>query len=195
MESTHVRESDDRSLLGRLHGSGVRALHGQREKRPPAMVGVRIAGPEAPEVALVEDHHPIQTLPPDAPDHPLGIGILPGAPRGGQDLVDAQVRHAALKPRAIHGIAIAKQVLGRGLPGAPWRPWWGSVPRRSTRPPPAAVRPGPSGTSSWATNLPFLATHYGAWMRIRIRNRGIPRGCARKGVRYLLTLIPLNTPP
>ena len=34
-------------------------------------------------------------------------------------MIGAQVRHVALKPRAVYGIAIAKQVLGRGLPGAP----------------------------------------------------------------------------
>ena len=47
----------------------------------------------------------------------------------------------------------------------------------------------PDATSSItrAADLSFLTTHYGVWMRIRIRNRGIPRGCARKGVRYLLT--------
>jgi hypothetical protein len=33
-------------------------------------------------------------------------------------LIDAQARQVALKPRTIHGIAIAKQLLGRGLPGA-----------------------------------------------------------------------------
>ena len=148
MESTHFRESDDRSLFRRLCRAGVRAIHGERQMRPPAMVVVRIAGQEAPEVALAENHHLIQALPPDAPDHPLGIGILPRTPRRGQDLIDAQVRHVALKPRAIHGIAIAKQVLGRGLPGFPGRcvggPSLGDLPSRRPRPRgPGRVGPSP----------------------------------------------------
>jgi hypothetical protein len=57
---------------------------------------VEVAGKHTPEVAFAENHHLIQALPPDAPDHPLGIGILPRTPRRGQDLIDAQVRHAAL---------------------------------------------------------------------------------------------------
>ena len=36
-----------------------------------------------------------------------------------------------------------------------------------------------------ATSPIILTTHHGVWIRIRIRNRGIPRGYARKGVRYL----------
>ncbi len=117
MESTHFRECDCGSLLGRLHRSGVGAIHGQRQMRPPPMVVVEVAGQEAPEVALAEDHHMVQALPPDAADHPLGIRILPGAPRGSQDLVDAQARDAPLKSLAIHGIAVAEQVRGRRIPG------------------------------------------------------------------------------
>ena len=44
------------------------AIHGQRQARPPAVVVAKIAGQEAPEVALAEDHHVIQTLPPDTPE-------------------------------------------------------------------------------------------------------------------------------
>ena len=63
MESTHVRESDDRSPRRRLYRAGVRALHGQRQVRPPMVVVVKIAGQEAPQVGLAEDHHVIQALP------------------------------------------------------------------------------------------------------------------------------------
>ena len=68
MESTHFRGCDDRSLLRRLHRSGVRAIHGQRQMRAPPMVVVKVAGQEVPEVGLAEDNHMVQTLPPDAPD-------------------------------------------------------------------------------------------------------------------------------
>jgi len=48
MQSTHVRESDDRTLLKRLHRTGVRALHGQRQVRTPVMVikNISIIHPE-----------------------------------------------------------------------------------------------------------------------------------------------------
>jgi hypothetical protein len=68
MEATHFREGDDRALLRRLHRAGVRAIHGQRQMRTPAVVIVRIAGQEAPEVALAEDHNLIQAFPPGAAD-------------------------------------------------------------------------------------------------------------------------------
>ena len=46
----------------------------------------------------------IQARPSDAPDHPLRIRILPGAPRRGQELVHALVRDPPLTPIPIHRI-------------------------------------------------------------------------------------------
>jgi len=81
------------------------------------MVIVKIAGQEAPQVGLAEDHHLIQTLPPDTPNHSLGTRILPGALWGGQDLVDVQVRGTSLKACAIRGIPVPEQILRGRVPG------------------------------------------------------------------------------
>jgi len=48
-------------------------------------------------MTLAEDQHAIQTLPPDTCNQSLGISILPRTPRGGRDLVDAQVCGTPLK--------------------------------------------------------------------------------------------------
>jgi hypothetical protein len=62
MQSTHFRESDHRALLRRLHRSGVRAIHAQREMRPPAMVILEVARKQAPQMALTHHNDLIQTL-------------------------------------------------------------------------------------------------------------------------------------
>ena len=61
------------------------------------MIILEVVGQEALEVALVEAHHLIQAFPLDAPDQALGNRILPRAPRGGEDLLDAQVHDAPLR--------------------------------------------------------------------------------------------------
>jgi hypothetical protein len=38
------------------------------------MVVVEVGGEDAVEVALVQDHDVVQTLAPDAPDHPFNVG-------------------------------------------------------------------------------------------------------------------------
>ena len=76
------------------------------------MVVVEVAGEQTPEVALAQHDALVRTLPPDTPDHPLRIGILPGTPRGSEHLLHAQARHAPLKARAIHTIPVPEQDLG-----------------------------------------------------------------------------------
>lgn len=41
------------------------------------------------QVPLVQYDHVVQQLPAQCPDHAFGVGILPGAPVGGADLLDA----------------------------------------------------------------------------------------------------------
>ena len=62
MQSTHVRESDHRALPRRLHRSSVRAVHGQGEMRPPAMVILEVVGEQTPQMALTQHNDLIQTL-------------------------------------------------------------------------------------------------------------------------------------
>ena len=54
------------------------------------MVVVQVVPENTPEVPLVQDDHVIQTFPPDRPDRPLDIWVLPGRAVRGQDLLDAQ---------------------------------------------------------------------------------------------------------
>ncbi len=67
-------------------------------------------------MAFVEDDDVIQTLPMNAANDALGIGILPRAPRCGRTFVHPQTAYAFSKLASIDGITIAQQVLRRGLP-------------------------------------------------------------------------------
>jgi hypothetical protein len=117
IQTAYFWNLDYGTLVGWQYGPRFGAIHGQRQMRAPPMVVAEVTGQKAPEVALAEDHHMIQAFPPDAPDHPLGIRILPGTPRAGEHLLDVQARDAPLKPLTIHGIEVAEQVLGCRIPG------------------------------------------------------------------------------
>ena len=67
-------------------------------------------------MAFVEDDDVIQTLPANAANDALGIGILPRAPRCGRTFLHPQIAYAYSKLASIDGITIAQQVLRRGRP-------------------------------------------------------------------------------
>ena len=70
------------------------------------------------EMAFVEDDDVIQTLPANAANDALGMGILPRAPRCSRAFLHPQTAHAFLKLASIDSITIAQQVLRRGPRGS-----------------------------------------------------------------------------
>ncbi len=84
--------------------------------RAPLVVIGEIITEKPFEMAFVEDNDVIQTLPANAANDALGIGILPRAPRCGRAFLHPQTAHAFSKLASIDGITIAQQVLRRGLP-------------------------------------------------------------------------------
>jgi hypothetical protein len=81
------------------------------------MVLLKVSGKETPGVGLAEDHHLVQTHPPDAPGQTLRTYNLSGAPGGGEDLLDAQVRDAPLKAIARPDLEVSEPVCGHRLLG------------------------------------------------------------------------------
>ncbi len=69
-----------------------------------------------PQVLLAEDDDVVQAHATDAPDHPLGEGVLPGASRGSEHFFDAHALHSRSKGLAVHPVAIPDQVAWRRLP-------------------------------------------------------------------------------
>jgi hypothetical protein len=61
---------------------------------------------------LAEDDYVVEEVPPDGPDHALGVGVLPWRTRGGEDFGDAHGFRASSKSVAIDDIAIAEEVPG-----------------------------------------------------------------------------------
>ncbi len=82
--------------------------------RAPLVVIGEIITEKPFEMAFVEDDDVIQTLPENAADDALGIGILPRAPRRGRAFLHPQTAHAFSKLASIDSITIAQQVLRRG---------------------------------------------------------------------------------
>ncbi len=55
----------------------------------PAVVMLEVVTEEPAQVSLAEDDEVLAALAADAPDHPLRVWILPGAPWGGEHFFDA----------------------------------------------------------------------------------------------------------
>ena len=81
------------------------------------------------KMLLAEYDHMVEEVPPDSPDHALGVGVLPWRPRCGQDFSEAHALNPPSERIAIDSIAIAEEVPGSGvlrerledLPGRPGR--------------------------------------------------------------------------
>jgi hypothetical protein len=68
-------------------------------------------------MAFAQNEDMIETLMPDRADEALGEGILPRAVGRGQDFLDTHALYALPERLAIDAVAIAEQVLRRGLIG------------------------------------------------------------------------------
>ena len=73
------------------------------------MIISKVAGQHAPQMALAEHDHVVQTLAPEGTDQPLRVRILPRAGRTLDHLLATHPGDAALEGIAIDGVTIAQQ--------------------------------------------------------------------------------------
>ncbi len=65
----------------------------------------------------VEDDDMVETLAADGADEPLDIGRLPGRAGSDAHLLDAEAAYTGPEPLAVDGVAISKEISGRGVEG------------------------------------------------------------------------------
>jgi hypothetical protein len=80
------------------------------------MIVVDVLSQDAPHVRLVEDDHVVETLTPNAPDHPFDVRILPWRARRRPNLVDAEAIDAPAEVRTIDSISVPQQVTRSRIP-------------------------------------------------------------------------------
>ena len=97
------------------------------------------------EVSFAKDNHMVNALPPDRPDQPLRISVLPRRPRGYRSISDSHGANTPNKWLTIGSVAIADEITGSLVPSAgldqllgdPFRGWMhGAEPQK-----PAPVMP------------------------------------------------------
>ena len=103
------------------------------------------------EMALAKDNHVVNTFPPDRPDQPLRLAILPRRRWCRPAIADAHGTNTSDEDRAIGSIAVTDEIAGSlapsaglgELPGKPFRGWM-----RGGRQPqePASVMPQDQNT-------------------------------------------------
>ena len=67
------------------------------------------------EMPFAKDDNVIEAFASNRPYDALGEGILPGRPRGDEDLAHPQAFHPPDEDIAVDRVPVAEQVLGRGL--------------------------------------------------------------------------------
>ncbi len=117
LEAADVRKLDDLPARGRLHGAMLWRVHLQGLMDAPPMVEIDVGTENAAQVALVKDNDVVQALSTEGPDHPFGVGILPRTPRCGDHFFHIATAHTPAEDVTVDAIAIANQVLGRGVKG------------------------------------------------------------------------------
>jgi hypothetical protein len=116
VKPSHFRDGNDLATLGWLDGTWHWTIHRERQMRAPVVIISKVAGQDAREMPLVEDHYVVQALPADTPDQSLHIWVLPRTPWGDDDLLDAHVLDTLPKGCAIDAVPIAEEIPGRLVP-------------------------------------------------------------------------------
>ena len=84
--------------------------------RSGVMMILKIAQQHAAQVSLAQDDDMIQAFTADRTDQSLGIWVLPGRSRGGDDLRDAHRANAIAKRRAIRFVPVPQQIARCSVP-------------------------------------------------------------------------------
>src|SRR5262249_23266437 len=87
----------------------------EREVRARLMVIREVASQDSAQVSVAEDENVVETLAPDRTDQALREWILPRAVRRRENLLDPHALHAVAKLLAIHVVAVAQEIGGRGV--------------------------------------------------------------------------------
>ena len=117
IEAASFCDLDDIAVLGSLHGSRRRAVHGEGAVAAPAMVVLEVIDKESPQVPLAENDDVVQALAADGSDDSLRVRVLSGTPRGGEYFLDPNALDAHLERWPVHAVAISNQKARRRLPG------------------------------------------------------------------------------
>lgn len=107
MQTTHVRNRDDRVVARRLDSPRDRRILIQRQVSPPLVVVDEITLQVAAERAFVPDDHVVEAFPADRADDPFDERTLPGRPRGSEDLLGFQASYRVAERLAVDAVPIA----------------------------------------------------------------------------------------
>jgi hypothetical protein len=114
MQPTNLWEGHDSPRRQWLNVPGMRAV-AERLMRTGGVVVRKVAAQQTSEMPFVDHDDVVEAFASNRTDDALGERILPGRPRGDEDLVHPQASHPPYEHVAVDGVPIAEQVLGRGV--------------------------------------------------------------------------------
>src|SRR5438105_4307840 len=110
MQTSHLRELNNISHLGRMNSPRLWGVFGQSQMSPAAMVIRKIAFQDPSQMSFSQHDHVIQAVTSNRSDQPLHEGTLPGTCRSGEDFLDAHASEPFAKVTPIDLIPIPEHV-------------------------------------------------------------------------------------
>jgi len=107
---------DDPTPVGTLHRSRLRGVRVEGQVSPGPVIVGEIRVRHATQMGVVQHHHVVEALAAQGPDQTFDIGILPRRPRGDLHLLDAPRLGSVGERDAVDRIAVAEELLRRGVP-------------------------------------------------------------------------------
>jgi hypothetical protein len=105
----------NRARCGKLNRPKVGGVLVEREMGARLMVIGDVPRQDAASASFAQDDNVVETLAPDGTDQALGERMLPRAVWRREDFLDLHPRHAVAELLAIHLVAVAQEVGGRGF--------------------------------------------------------------------------------
>ena len=116
MKPADLRDRNDAPASLRLHFSRIGAVVVERLMRAGGVIVREVPAQQASEMPFVDHDDVIEAFASNRSDDVLGEGILPGRPRGDEDLAHPQAFHPPYESVAVDGVPISEQVLRRPPP-------------------------------------------------------------------------------
>jgi len=117
VQPARLGDLHDAAMVGAVHRSRFRAVHGERAVAAPAVIVLEVVAEEPAQVALVKNYDVVQALASDAADQTLDERVLPGASGRGENLFDPHALDPILERGPVDAVSIPEQVARRLFPG------------------------------------------------------------------------------
>ena len=115
MKATYLGQCDDLTPTARLHLTWFRRVLIEGQMGTATMIVRKVSSQDSAYVRFSQNDYMVKAFTTNRSDEPFDIGILPGRPWRGKNLLYTHTRHAALKVSPVDSITVTEQVFRRRI--------------------------------------------------------------------------------